>query len=62
MCLLMCQIYHIVCGGCACRYVVLTSLVKIEEYHINLVRLRDNFLAQVAVLTKAAVLEAGEIF
>jgi hypothetical protein len=33
---------------------------KVEQYRINLVRLRDNFLAHASVITELAVLEAGE--
>jgi hypothetical protein len=33
---------------------------KVERYRTNLGRLRENFLAHVAVLTRVAVLEAGE--
>jgi hypothetical protein len=35
---------------------------KIEQYRINLVRLRDNFLAHAAVTTEVAVLESGKYF
>jgi hypothetical protein len=35
---------------------------KIEQYRINLFRLRDNFLAHAAVTTEFVVLESGKYF
>jgi hypothetical protein len=35
---------------------------KIEQYHTDLLRLRENFLDCGAVITEVAVLEAGECF
>jgi hypothetical protein len=52
--------YEHTAGTRVLKNVVGQSDGKVERYRANLVRLRDNFLAHVAVLTKVAVLEAGE--